>query len=316
MSIGILVLLLVWSISFLPRDLLRRIPAWAYMIIGTVLFFGFLIVYPFRGVKQQFCFPRIGKIFKEAALAIPLTIGVIVMLSIVNYAWSLVAPETPISPRIWRNAARSTQYGLIAFIMLLATTIGPVAEEIFFRGYLYNAFRVRSGPVIAMIVSSLVFALMHSYGAAPTVVIFLLGICLTAIYRWRKTLLTPIFVHAGINVISMTGLLLAMMMHARTPEFGISGEPHADGVRITFVFSETGAERAGIQVGDIIIEIDGRPVQSISDVIQVARAHKIGDVVQITLIRDNTTMDMSVVLGARRGPAKVERPGGPDDTNR
>lgn len=317
LCIGVLVLLGVWSVSFLPPDLMKRIPIWVYLVFSTGGFFAFLTFYPFWGIGRRFRFPRAGKIFIEAAIAIPLTIGVIVMLGVVNYVWTQVAPETSLTPEIWWNMAGSNQFGMVAIVMLLATTIVPIAEEIFFRGYLYNAFRARSSPIIATIVSSLIFAIVHSYGAAPTAVVFVLGICLTGIYLWRKTLLTPMFVHAGINFVSMSVLLLTMLVYARTPVLGIASAPCADGVRITSVDSESGAGRAGVQAGDILTEIDRRPVRSIRDVIEHLQVRKIGDTVQVTLIRDNTTMEKSVVLGARPAGTRSARQLRPtSDSNR
>jgi S1-C subfamily serine protease len=126
-----------------------------------------------------------------------------------------------------------------------------------------------------------------------------LGICLAAIYQWRKTLLAPIFVHSLFNAMQMIGLLIMMSANANAPMIGVVSEKHADGLRVTVVSENSGAEEAGIQVGDIITEIDGRPVTSRKDLFEITRKCKVGDMVKLKLIRDKTPMNKSVVLGSR-----------------
>jgi len=297
--LGLLILVIIKAINFLPRDLLEQIPMWVNPFFFMAVFLA-LLIYPFWGMQERFQFPRIGKMAHEARKAISLTFYVLVAIYITDIVWSLIAPEISLTPLVWQNAARSNQYAIFAFIMLLVTTIGPIAEEIFFRGYLYNAIKARSSSMIAMIVSSLLFAIAHSYGTAPTVVVFLLGICLTVIYERRNTLITPIFVHAGINVVGAFFFALLMILNAYAPVMGVGGETHPDGILVTVVLPETGAARAGIREGDIISKVDDTPVRSLQDLIQFVQFHKIGDVVRVEVIRDSATIEMEVTLGPRQ----------------
>jgi S1-C subfamily serine protease len=89
---------------------------------------------------------------------------------------------------------------------------------------------------------------------------------------------------------------------------GVNGQGHRDGVLITLVADDSGAQRAEIQVGDILTEVEGRPVKSIKEMVMILYTRKAGDVVRVTLIRDNAKIDKNVSLGARSSGAEKALP--------
>ncbi|MCX4971611.1 trypsin-like peptidase domain-containing protein [Streptomyces sp. NBC_00620] len=56
--------------------------------------------------------------------------------------------------------------------------------------------------------------------------------------------------------------------------------------------------KAGIEPGDIITEIDGRPVHSGEELIVKTRAHRPGDTLRLTVLRGGTEKQISLVLGS------------------
>lgn len=70
------------------------------------------------------------------------------------------------------------------------------------------------------------------------------------------------------------------------------------GAYVAGVVQGSGAEAAGVQVGDVITAVDGTEVYSADDVIIQVRSHAIGDTVTLTVNRDGQTMDLDVVLGS------------------
>jgi len=77
--------------------------------------------------------------------------------------------------------------------------IVPVAEELFFRGYLLHALQ-RDGRLRAGVVTALCFALVHMHGAANLGAYALLGLLLALITFRTGSLLAPILVHACYNL--------------------------------------------------------------------------------------------------------------------
>ena len=94
--------------------------------------------------------------------------------------------------------------GLVVMLMV-AGIIVPIAEEVFFRGVLYTWLRNRWGPMVGVIVSSLVFGAFH---LSPVWIAFafFLGIILALLYEFSGSLWPAIGFHALNNVISVASL--------------------------------------------------------------------------------------------------------------
>jgi membrane protease YdiL (CAAX protease family) len=82
------------------------------------------------------------------------------------------------------------------FILLICIggILAPVAEEVFFRGVLYGFFR-RWGVIVALIVSTLLFVVVHPMGQGIPVIQIVGGIIFAVAYEVEGTLMTPITIH-------------------------------------------------------------------------------------------------------------------------
>jgi membrane protease YdiL (CAAX protease family) len=83
------------------------------------------------------------------------------------------------------------------FIILICIggILAPVAEEVFFRGVLYGFFR-RWGMIVALIVSTFLFVVVHPMGQGIPVIQIVGGIIFAVAYEVEGTLMTPITIHA------------------------------------------------------------------------------------------------------------------------
>jgi S1-C subfamily serine protease len=87
-----------------------------------------------------------------------------------------------------------------------------------------------------------------------------------------------------------------------TAFLGVTGEFVSEGqagALITEVIPGTAAEEAEIEVGDVVIAIDGVEIQGIDDLAAQVRAHRPGEVVELVLIRDGEELVLVVTLGVR-----------------
>lgn len=92
--------------------------------------------------------------------------------------------------------------------MLVAVVIGaPIFEEIICRGFIFESLCAKRGVVVAWLLSSLFFGLMHMH---PTMVInaFFMGLILCYIYIRSGSLLAPIILHALNNGLAYLLILL------------------------------------------------------------------------------------------------------------
>lgn len=101
-------------------------------------------------------------------------------------------------------------------VILAVVILAPIAEEIFFRGVVFNALLREGGRRWAYLGSSALFALIH-VSLVALVPIFLLGLALAWIYRRTGNLLAPMAMHATVNGISVTLALLVRFDLVRLP---------------------------------------------------------------------------------------------------
>ena len=81
------------------------------------------------------------------------------------------------------------------------------------------------------------------------------------------------------------------------PRFGIRAVNHSAGVRITEVVANSPGQRAGFEIGDVIIEINGKPIrneQEYSDAIDVSPKTMNAKVINTN---DGQTLNVTFELG-------------------
>ncbi len=75
------------------------------------------------------------------------------------------------------------------------------------------------------------------------------------------------------------------------------------GVIITGVSQGSPAAQAGLEPGDVIIRIDDTPIENTADLRNALGAHKVGDEVQVTIVRGTQQGQVPVRLGESPAPA-------------
>lgn len=127
-----------------------------------------------------------------------------VLLSIFAVSFALgvnllmaLAGLTRISERYQEVADR--QYGVALGIgILIYGLVSPLAEEVVFRGLIYNRMRRYFGKALSVIVCGVMFGIYHGnlvqgiYGAV-------LGIAITYSYEWFGSFFAPVWFHACAN---------------------------------------------------------------------------------------------------------------------
>ncbi len=84
---------------------------------------------------------------------------------------------------------------------LMATIfISPISEELIFRGVFLNRLQLALPVVFAVLISSLLFAALHSFGSIFSAFIF--GICIAILYLKTDNIFVAIFAHFFNNLIA------------------------------------------------------------------------------------------------------------------
>jgi membrane protease YdiL (CAAX protease family) len=119
---------------------------------------------------------------------------------VMSSALGIEAPSSKIEILVMNRSISNT------ILLLVVAFIGPVVEEVFFRGFLYSAFKKNWGVLPALFVSSVLFSVVHLqvYSFIP---LFLIGWLLAYIFEKTKSLFPAIFLHAVYNLILILILL-------------------------------------------------------------------------------------------------------------
>jgi uncharacterized protein len=109
-------------------------------------------------------------------------------------------PEQEITQEIKSEDGALALAGYVAITCLIA----PIAEEVFFRGFLFPVLRARVGVVWGVLVTAALFSLVHALGSPveALIVLFVLGAGLCLLYLRTGSLLPCIGLHALNNAIS------------------------------------------------------------------------------------------------------------------
>lgn len=82
---------------------------------------------------------------------------------------------------------------------------------------------------------------------------------------------------------------------------GVVTEEDDKGAQISSVSKESAAEKAGLKRGDIITRIGDKKIEDTDDVSEAIHAHKPGDKVTITVLRDGKEQKITAELGKWKG---------------
>jgi membrane protease YdiL (CAAX protease family) len=173
--------------------------------IGLLAVSGGLVVAPgaLVGVRIVGRTGLVRSLLIGLGAAIPAWIGATLLgalAAVVLKAVGLSEPAGPLDTFLERGDPTVI---LVAFLL-----VAPAAEEIFFRGVVYNAWERERGQWVALFGSATLFAVIHT-SLFALVPIFALGVALALLYRSTRSLAATIAMHAGFNAISVVLALLA-----------------------------------------------------------------------------------------------------------
>src|SRR5207245_7834277 len=88
-------------------------------------------------------------------------------------------------------------------LSLFGVSLAPLLEEFFFRGFLYPVLVRRLGVVMAILLTSASFGLIHApqlgRAWAPVLVVFLVGLALTIMRAVTKSVAASLLMHVAYN---------------------------------------------------------------------------------------------------------------------
>lgn len=136
------------------------------------------------------------------ATGLGLAAGLASLVGTIVITFSMEAIGLEVREQAWVVAlAREHPGGLLALAPWMVV-LAPVAEELFFRGYMVRFLNQRAGVVAAYAVSSLLFALMHFHLPLLPVYLFY-GLFFAYLYLKTSRVLVPVLAHVTVNATAL-----------------------------------------------------------------------------------------------------------------
>ena len=128
--------------------------------------------------------------------------AILVVLFVLSAAAQKFSYEPPVQPVVQLYLKEKGGAALLFFTVFVAV-VGPVIEEIFFRGFTYKAFRQRFGVWGALVATSVIFSGLHM-SLIAFIPIFLLGFFLAYLYEQTGSLVPSMTAHMLHNLIMVS----------------------------------------------------------------------------------------------------------------
>lgn len=109
-----------------------------------------------------------------------------------------------LQPTVDPNGPQDAKQLSVVGTIILIVALGPMQEELLFRGALFSALMRRWGLAIAVVVPSAVWGLMHIHYEPVYVASIAASGVILAIIRWKSaSLYVPFALHAGGNLLDL-----------------------------------------------------------------------------------------------------------------
>ncbi len=189
-TLGLLILLV-----YLPQEDYVLIPA--MLLAEAVYAIPIAIIFGWRRIPWK----RLG-FYRFDPDTLALGCGILMLAYSVIWVHNLVLQLLGIRTQGDMIEQLLQSLGSPVWFFFAAVVLAPLVEEMFFRGFLFPAFRQRYGWVKALLLSSGLFALAHGDPAA-FIPIFLLGCVLAYVYHRSGSIWPGIILHFLVNAFGL-----------------------------------------------------------------------------------------------------------------
>ncbi|QSZ26468.1 CPBP family intramembrane metalloprotease [Aceticella autotrophica] len=174
-------------------------------IIASVLF-TLSIFYLFKhrnmNIFKYCCFTRIS--LMELFLSILIGIAFEMVFEMINSVMNLYRyfPDYNKYQELFTKIIK----GNFFIVLLSIVIIGPILEEIIFRGLIFKELRKGMSISTSIILQSTIFAIIHG-SIYQGFYAFILGILLSVMFYLSKSIWVPIIIHMASNMVALFGSL-------------------------------------------------------------------------------------------------------------
>lgn len=207
--IGMIFGVIIFGIDALQPPMIELMPITVLMgSIGTlfaIFIFWLMLKNKEKDIISLCKFDKIS--LKSGLLMIPITIGFSAFTMIyfaLVYKYDLV-PGMEVYMEMMQGLMETIP-GIVS-ISIAAIIVAPIAEEILFRGLIFNFLREKISLKYSIIIQALLFGIIH-LNVFQGFSAFVYGILLAYIYIWTKSIWSVIIIHFLNNLLAVASMLL------------------------------------------------------------------------------------------------------------
>ena len=184
---------------------------WAASAAVGIIFYGFIMVtvWRFSVFKYRTSWDALGFRYPELRVAIVSITQVLAAAVVINVVYQAILNYSGVGPQNPTPFPVESTHGAgnLALLVVLVVIAAPIAEETFFRGFLFAGLGRRLGYAWGAILSAAIFALAHIDPEAY-IPIFFLGLLLAWLYYRTRSIWVPVLAHFLYNSIALLFMII------------------------------------------------------------------------------------------------------------
>ncbi|OIO32555.1 MAG: hypothetical protein AUJ70_05220 [Candidatus Omnitrophica bacterium CG1_02_40_15] len=164
------------------------------IIAGAVILYFVLVKYREKLSSLGIAFESFYKNVLSGIAAYIFIMPILILVLIVSMLFLDAIGYKPPTQPVFDMFFEEKRSSVILFLTIFVSIFGPIIEEIFFRGFLYNAVKKRFGALLGMLLSGALFSVLHTniVGFLP---IMILGVLMAFLYEITGSLIASISIH-------------------------------------------------------------------------------------------------------------------------
>lgn len=200
------------QIGILPRNMpenLRMVFDTTFLDLLALFFIGYFVVIRYKDRLRSLGLTlsnSLKRCFQGLAGYVTILPTLVLLLLLISIVCDRIGYKPPPHPLV-SVFLKEEKLSFILYAIFLSALIGPVVEEVFFRGFAYSAIKKKVGVGWAILISSAIFALVHMnlFSFLP---VMWLGIAMAYLYEKTGSLIPSITLHVIHNSILICFVLL------------------------------------------------------------------------------------------------------------
>ncbi|MCD6459545.1 CPBP family intramembrane metalloprotease [bacterium] len=156
------------------------------------------------GIKFSDFFSSVLKGVSSYLMFLPVYLVLVIATNLLSKMFDIkMKPQEVLSLLTDESKFTSSQF---MAVVIFITVLGPIFEEIFFRGFLYRWLRKNLGVFWGLSINAVLFSLIHNNMMAFLPIVFL-GIILSVLVEKTSSLVPSIIMHIMVNSVSVLMVL-------------------------------------------------------------------------------------------------------------